>query len=280
MKTTLVTCSFNRSEQARWGIRSVLQQGFNGGVIPDEIIFIDDGSVDDTKATASWLESFAQLMSLPTKFRYIYLDHPEPRISCIPRNIGIKEATGDVIIFTESECLHVGNTIEQLLNKMNDPKVVPVATQVWTMGRNIQEKLTEDYFNRPASILSHPYAQLTDNANMNNTKAPNSDYAITGSNNCITGCLFAVRKEDLLAVGGFDEEFEGHGWDDWDLFERLGRYGKDLEYSNDIAVIHQWHRKDYPYNIYNAAEKNGAISAKRKGYVANKDKEWGKYEVL
>lgn len=265
MKTSIVTVTYNRLEQLQRGLTTVLNQS----VSPDEIIVIDDGSTDGTK------EHFPN-----PKFpvNYIYLEHPEPRISCIPRNIGIKQATGDVIIFTEPEALHVGNTIEQLLKKMEEhPDSVILASQVWTIGPRIQDKLTVEEFRHPARIINHQYAMLVE-GNMQNTKAPNSDFAITGESNCNAGVLFAVRRDWLLEAGGFDESFEGHGFDDFDLFNRLGHLGHPLLKCPDIAVIHQWHRKDYPYNIYDMAEKNGKISEqniKDGRYIANAGKEWG-----
>lgn len=277
MKISLVTATFNRSLQLKRGLMSILAQD---NLPPDmEIIVVDDGSVDDTKAVIDYLRSEADKKYPFLTIKYIYLHHPEHRISSIPRNVGIKQASGDIIIFTESECLHIGNTINQILQKMIDyPNNTPVATQIWSMGQNIYKKLDEESFKYPARILSHPYAQLTDSANMDNKKAPNADFAITGSINCVTGCFFACQKQWLEDIGGFDEEFEGHGWDDWDLFNRLAKYDKGIIHCDDIVVIHQWHEKNYPYNIYEAAEKNGARSAQRitQGeFVANKDKEWG-----
>lgn len=266
---SIVTCTYNRALQLHRGLNTLLSQD-----LPDtEIIIVDDGSRDKTKETVEVLQAASSV-----DIRYIYIDHPEPRISCIPRNIGWKAAKGDIIIFTEPEALHVGNTIEQLLNKMKEyPDNTILASQVWTMGQRIAEKLNEDTYAHPARILSHEYAQLT-SGNMGNTKAPDSDFAISGELNCNAGVLFATRKQWLEDVGGFDESFQGHGFDDFDLFNRLAIYGKGIMKDPEIAVIHQWHEKNYPYNIYDAAESNGKISEANihKGiYKVNADKELG-----
>lgn len=259
-------CTFNRALQLGRGLESILSQE----VLPDEIVIVDDGSTDDTNN-----------LLLPVKpvIKYVYLDHPEHRISSIPRNVGIKQSTGDLIFFTEPEVLHVGNTIKQLKEKFDEqPEYSHLASQVWTIQQKIYQKLTQDNFERPATILTHQYAQLTDNSNMQNTKAPDSDWAITGQLNCTAGCFFGVKREWLEEVGGFDESFEGHGWDDFDLFTRLAVYGKGIIKHDDIVVIHQWHEKNYPYNIYDMAEKNGKLSEeriKRGEYKANIGREWG-----
>lgn len=275
MKVSIVATTFNRSVQMRRGLVSILNQDN----LPEEleIVLVDDGSVDDTKEIVDTiLVPLAQEKQV--NFKYVYLDHPEHRISSIPRNVGIKNAEGEVIIFTESEMLHVGDTVAQILKKMEEePARTPVATQIWSMGRRIWEKISEEDYRYPSRIINHRYAMLVE-GNMQNTKAPDADFGITGSNNCFTGAYFAVRKQWLMDLGGFDETFEGHGWDDWDLLHRLNVYGKGVLYCNDIIVIHQWHEKNYPYNTIDAGKRNGTLSEAnlKKGLIiANKGKDWG-----
>lgn len=264
-----ITAVFNRSPQARYGLVSLARQNRP----PDEIVVVDDGSRDNLP------EVFADLQrGFPAiQWRYIYLDHPEHRISCIPRNVGIRQAQGDIIVFTEPEVLHCGETTRALEMALEKEPCVPVITQIWSMGPLVYRSLKEEELGNPAGLLQHQYAQLTTSPNMQNTRA-NADWAITGSLNCMAGCMFAVRKDDLLAVGGFDEEFTGHGFDDFDLYARLGLYGRPLHNINELAVIHQWHEKNYPYNIYEHAQKNGARSEARLHageYRANIGREWG-----
>lgn len=275
MKVSIITATFNRAQQMKSGLKTILSQDLPGET---ELIVVDDGSTDNTREMCADIAEIARTKHVG--FKYIYLDHPEPRISCIPHNVGAKEAKGDILIFTESECLHIGNTIQQLLDKVDD-KTVPLATQIWTMGERIWKQLfdVEEQFKPEymGFLLKHPYAMLTDAEHPNNTKAPDSDWGITGSLNCYAGCLFAVKKENFLAVGGYDESFEGFGWDDWDLLHRLELYGGRVEQCNDIIVIHQWHEKNYPYNIYDCAEKNGKISeanVKAGKYKVNDGEDW------
>ena len=259
-KISIITVTYNRSLQMYRGLRTILNQAINSQEY--EILVIDDGSTDDTKAKVEKLSNeFPQKNGPSFGIKYIYLNHPEPRISCIPRNVGIKQATGDIIIFTEPEALHIGNTIEQLLQKMKEyPENTILASQVWTIQEKIAKQLREDEYLHPEKILQHPYAQLTDTKNPYNIKAPDSDWAITGELHCNAGILFATRKQWLMDIGGFDESFEGHGNDDFDLFNRLAMIGHGIIKDPDIAVIHAWHEKNYPYNIYEMAEKNGKIS--------------------
>lgn len=271
MKKSLITITWNRCEQLRRGISTVINQEDT----VDEIIIVDDGSTDNTMAVSNQLKDKAKEKGI--ELIYIYLNHPEARISSIPKNIGFKQSTGDIIFFTESEMLHVTDTIKQASEVITEG-YTPLATQIWTMGQKIWEKLDEDYYTHPARILSHEYAQLTDNTNMDNRKAPDADWGITGSINCYAGCFLGCKRKWVEDIGGFDESMEGHGWEDWDFLHRLDKYGAPVRKCNDIIVIHQWHTKNYPYNTFDHAEKNGKISAdrlKEGKYIVNEGKEWG-----
>ena len=268
---SLVTATWNRSEQLKRGILTVINQTET----VNEIVVVDDGSTDDTKDVCEFLEKKAQEKEID--FIYVYLDHKEARISSIPKNIGFEHTKGDIVFFTESELLHVTDTIKQATDTIKQGKT-PLATQIWTMGDRIYKSLPDYFYSQPQLILGHEYAMLV-SGNMQNTKAPDSDWGITGSINCYAGCFWGVKRDWFIDIGGFDEEMEGHGFEDWDILHRLDLYGKPVEQRNDIIIIHQWHTKNYPYNIYNMAEKNGKISEdriKRGEYRANIGKQWGK----
>lgn len=278
MKTSVVTCVWNRAEQAKYGLSSLLNQSSP----PDQLIVVDDGSTDYfTEVIKDVLRPLADTKGV--ELTYIYLNHPEARISSFPRNIGLRKSRHPYVFFVEPEMLHVGDTMLQMKTKLEEkPRQVAMAGQIWTMGQRIWKEFHETqqhYMQKPELILTHPYAQLTDSSNMSNTKAPDSDFGITGQDNCFAGCFFGGKKSKFLKVRGFDESFKGFGWDDWDLIHRLGLLGIPHIMHNDIKVIHQWHAKNYPYNIYAYSDENGKISEERmkKGiWEVNSDNEsWG-----
>lgn len=291
MKVSIISTAWNRALQAKRGIITLINQE----VPPDQIILVDDGSVDKghTQEVGRHLGELCKAKGI--EFEYIYLNHPAARVSSVPRNIGLRHAKHEIVIFTEPEALHVGNTVKQMKERVEkDPMKIYVATQLWTMGQTIWNKLTEDEFLHPEKILLHPYAQLTDAQHTQNLKAPDSDWAITGSMNCFAGIMIGTLREHVIACRGFDEDFKNYGWDDWDMIKRVSlyldikktglkeyNYNANSENCNDIICIHQWHTKNYPYNIYESAEENGKKSAYRvevlKEYRANIDNDnWGR----
>ncbi len=144
MKTSVVIATYNRKNLLKRGLYTLLNQT----VLPDEIIVVDDGSSDGTKEFLRDVHDYTKMKDSLPDVRSIFLtDHPEPRISCIPRNVGIKQARGDVIIFTEPEALQVGDTILQLRNAMKEhPDNTILASQVWTTQEKITQIFTEEDF--------------------------------------------------------------------------------------------------------------------------------------
>ena len=63
----------------------------------------------------------------------------------------------------------------------------------------------------------------------------------------VKGCNLALWRSDFLAVNGFDEGFEGWGFEDNDLVVRLLRHGvrrKEGRYA--VPVLHLWHTSRPP----------------------------------
>jgi GT2 family glycosyltransferase len=54
----------------------------------------------------------------------------------------------------------------------------------------------------------------------------------------------SVRRDDLQAVGGFDEDFTGYGHEDLELGYRLQKAGVELHY-DARAINYHWHPVSY-----------------------------------
>lgn len=60
----------------------------------------------------------------------------------------------------------------------------------------------------------------------------------------LRGCNFAVSRAAFTAVNGFDEQFEGWGYEDSDLCIRLMNHGLVIRRGPAAAcVLHLWHRE-------------------------------------
>ncbi|MGQ0802732.1 MAG: glycosyltransferase family 2 protein [Actinomycetota bacterium] len=85
---SVVICTYNRASLVSRAIDSVLDQSFRAF----ELIVVDDGSVDDTKAVVSAIDD--------DRVRYVYRDNGGLSAA---RNTGVEQATGGSIVFLDDD---------------------------------------------------------------------------------------------------------------------------------------------------------------------------------
>lgn len=168
---------------------------------PDEIIVVDDGSVD---ATAAVVASAAD--SKPGgNVRLVRQPHLGPGAT---RNRGIREASGDWIAFLDGDDIWLPAKIERLRDTIaNRPGATMVAHDEYEVPLRGKEfhKALHCRYDAAKPLLPQLYR----------------------------GCFFstsciAVRKAELLRVGGFDEDLGSS--QDYDLWLKLAR-------QNDVVFI-------------------------------------------
>lgn len=105
MKFSIITISYNRASLIVETIESVLEQTYQNF----EMIIVDDGSTDNTEEIiANYIEQNNQ------KIRYIKSNRiGKPSVL---RNIGIKEATGDIISILDSDDIWLPKKLQEVYN--------------------------------------------------------------------------------------------------------------------------------------------------------------------
>lgn len=280
MKTTLLITTFNRGHLLRNSLERLTTI-----TIPDEVLIIDDGGSDNTERV---IEDFKS--KLPIK--YIYNHNPEWSICSMARNIGVKNAIGDIIITSEPELIFVTDIIKQMLEEREQyPNQVISAgviyhAQINTPGHPalvtnpkeaLKDSIVEDYEIQPRSYRTDGFV-----------KTINHQATFTA----------LYEKKWIMEIGGWDEAFPGAwGFDDIELCTRLRINGINQHICPEMEVIHQWHQHLPPHIQGPAANANDLyfqskrldlveqdiIEQKRLGtykgpdirLIANKDKEWG-----
>lgn len=171
-----------------------------------EIVLVDDGSTD---GTLEWLQTQKSEFS---HVRIFQQDHQGPAVA---RNLGVKEAQGDIIIFIDSD-LVVTETF------------LAAHAKALLQGR---EKLGSDCF--------FTYGAVVNTCNFEN---PTSEpYKLTDYSAAFfaTGNV-AIPKYWLEKSGLFDTEFQLYGWEDLELGVRLKKLGLKLIKCPE-AVGYHWH---------------------------------------
>ncbi|MEX2558086.1 MAG: glycosyltransferase [Actinomycetota bacterium] len=165
-----------------------------------EVIFVDDGSRDETLEV---LGGLARRSPLSIEI----LGDGRNRRQAAARNIGWGRARAPVVAFTDDDCVPTPAWLERGLEALgSEPRIV--------VGRTIPDPAQqhlEGPFSRTITVQDATYFET---------------------------CNIFYRRSDLEAAGGFDEAFSRHGGEDTDLGWRIRRRGVEPVFSPEALVHH------------------------------------------
>jgi len=208
-RASLVVITYNWPDALGRVLDSVAQQSR----LPDEVIVTDDGSADDTRALVARIGR-----DFPTRIAHVWQDDTGFR-AARARNRGIAASHGDYVILIDGDMiLHrdfVSDHLDFALHghSLQGSRLNASAAETKRLldgGRARFSPLMPGPF-PPHRAIRWPW--------LARVKARSS------SGGRIFSCNMSVWREDLLAVNGFDERFEGYGGEDQELAKRLRHAG-------------------------------------------------------
>jgi hypothetical protein len=271
---SLIISTFNRTEQLR---KSLLR--FQFLTLPDEVVIVDDGTHNQHEVP----DMLENLNFLKGRIKYIRHANPEWDSCSIPKNIGLKNSSGDILIYSEPENIFCGDIVEMA-------KTLPEKKfffQDWVyFGKNTSPPFPEDRLNEPLKYID----EYGWNEWISGTVDVHGGQPTYTKAVMVSPWYLVIRKKDLIGIGGWDEMMSrkdgagGWGFDDVDLITRLRESGI-MATTIPLPVIHQWHDRP-PQAIQDQWKPNEDIMKSKQdeeGYkkeflVANKNKSWGQYD--
>ena len=175
-----------------------------------EVIVIDDSSRDKTPQVAR---------SYPCKL----ITLPENHGPAYCRNIGVKNARGEILVFTDSDCRVDPDWLENIYENfsLNDIEAI--------MGRLVL---------MPSSLLGDSISALGFPAG--GTIGFDRIWKVdqNGFTDSLSTCNCAVKKNVFQTVGGFDESFPFPGGEDTLFAFNLRKRDYRIKYCPDVLVHH------------------------------------------
>ena len=166
-----------------------------------EIIVVNDGSTDNTSKIAEQFDVKA-----------IYQTNRGPAAA---RNKGVGEARGDIILFTDSDCIPDRGWIQEMTLPFENPEVVGVKGAYKTHQTRLAARFSQAEFEDRYDLL-----QQQTSIDMIDTYSA------------------AFRKDIFQKTGGFDERFPVANNEDTDFSYRLATAGHKLVFNRDAFVYH------------------------------------------
>ena len=237
---SVVVSTYNRPDALKACLDSLLYQTDSNF----EIIVADDGSTNDT---ASLVNSYINDKNINTKIRHVYQPDQGFRLSRI-RNLAIIDSQGEYLIFIDGDCIALPEFVFRH-RQLATPQYFVAGNRVL-----INQHFTEEILKRNIRLYTKNFLyflrlRLTNKINrlvsFIHLPLERLRYLQPYKWNKAVGCNTAFWKKDLLAVNGYDESFQGWGYEDSDLVIRLIHSGiKRKEGRFAVPVLHLWHKQN------------------------------------
>ncbi|HIE14850.1 TPA: glycosyltransferase [Candidatus Bathyarchaeota archaeon] len=210
-KVSIVVPVYNAERTIEKCLESLIKQSF-----PDyEIIIVDNGSNDGSFAL---IEEF--IKAHPKK--KIRLIKEEKKGPSNARNRGIKDSSGDIVAFTDSDCVTDRKWLEDIIKAFDNEEIGAVAGNI------------RGY--KPSNLIEK-FLSIFTLRGLKETQVVKAFSLIKGG---FPTANLVVRRDVLVEIGGFNEEMEIYG-EDYDLCARIYMEGYRIKYI-DSAVIYHIHR--------------------------------------
>lgn len=237
MKITVIVTVYNRLSYLRNMITCLNLQTKK----PYELIIADDGSHESVE------ELLKEFQNLEYKVKHVYQDDKGFRLAA-SRNNGARQAEGDYFIFMDQDIIFDETLIEQVEKQAKKSTFLKMrAIYVDEKTKELIEKRIEKKEKYQKILLEASKKQILEDKN-----AYKKDrlywilYKLGLRKRAakIVGLGFGLYKEDYYKVNGFDENYEGWGYEDDDFGNRLtfsGIYGVPLK--TKYPMIHMYHKE-------------------------------------
>lgn len=231
MKTSVIISTYNNPS----ALGRVLGGLLNQETLPDEVIIADDGSGAETSDV---VESVRQ--SAPFSVFHVWQEDIGFRLAKI-RNEAIKKAAGRYLIFLDGDCIPDFRFV-------SDHKRLS-ENGCFFQGKRIfvKKDISED-FGAPQANSKTSLVGLALRGSLSNChhiiRLPAfpsyKNRELRGTKTCNMG----IFLKDILAVNGFNEDFEGWGREDAEMAARLYSFGLKRKLHPFMAIcFHIWHRE-------------------------------------
>jgi lipopolysaccharide/colanic/teichoic acid biosynthesis glycosyltransferase/GT2 family glycosyltransferase len=205
---TVVVPAYNAAETIGPCLGALLAQSLPRSAY--EIIVVDDGSSDGTRAIAT--RSGVRLLSQPNQG------------PAAARNAGILQARGEIILFTDADCAPTPTWIDEMVKPFVDPEVVGVRGTYLSAQRELVARFVQmEYEDR--------YDRMRERERIDFIDTYSAGY----------------RRDVLLANGGFDVSFPMASVEDQELSFRLARKGYKMVFAPGAQVYHLHDRSCWEY---------------------------------
>lgn len=225
MTVSLLVTTYNWPQALQYCLESVLRQSR----LPDEILIADDGSQTPTREVVSRFEQLS-----PVPIRHIWHEDRGFRVAAI-RNKAIAASSCDYIVQIDGDLILEPHFIEDHIRFAKEGCYLSGSRGI------VSESLTRRILGGEPVELSARTAGVGCRMNARRIPILSHLYRLLVRNRPPRSCNMSLWRKDLLAVNGYDEAFEGWGYEDTELGARLKNSGVIQRVMKFRAIVFHLH---------------------------------------
>lgn len=207
MKFSVIIPAYNAEHNIGKLLDSIKRQSFG----EFETIVVDDCSTDDTRLIAE-------------KYPCTVIKSGKNSGPACCRNLGARHAQGDILVFTDSDCVLHKRWMENIRNRFNPGETDAIMGRVMLGPSN--------YIGNSISALGFPAGGAI---GFEKIWRVGPD----GYTHSLSTCNCAIRKSVFNHIGGFDETFPYAGGEDSFFAYQMCAMGYKIKYCPDILIYHE-----------------------------------------
>ncbi len=205
-KISVITCFYNAEKTLKEFLKGISNQTFRDF----ELILVDNGSTDNS---IKMIKDFVEKSDLDVKLVYESLRGPS-----FARNKGLDYAKGEIIAFTDADCVPHPDWLKEILNALQNVDAVAGKIRGFRAQNLIQKFLNLFFLTTPDKDKLF-------------YKPKKFEGGFPTSN-------FSVKKSVFERIGKFDVSFAKNFGDDFDFVFRFYKAGYKLRYTTKALVYH------------------------------------------
>lgn len=182
-----------------------------------EVIVVDDCSSDETQ------DYFKNHSTDYTNISYIR-NNPNKGLAS-SRNVGIRAAKGDILVFLDNDLLVNFNFLEEHLKHHKAEKNIALVSDITYQP----EDLEKTNFGRYIQSRAIGYRSAKNMRNIDTNNLPGNFFAGGGS---------SCKRDDAFKIGLFDENLKKYGSEDELFGHRLKKENVRIKYCKEAKIIH------------------------------------------
>jgi len=221
VKTSIIITSYNNSHNLEQCLNSLINQDYDRNLIDLEIIIVDSGSTDNSVEILNRYKDKIRIILKP-----FHLSRLSPAVA---RNIGVQNSKGDILIFSDSDCIFPPNWVKDMSASFRDHQIdCVIGNREPDIGKG-----WGTFIRRYDFILYSNKFQISKPILINKKSLQKGVPFVP-----LSGNNFAIKKEVLNKLGGMKTVFKRPAGEDIMLEIDLIKNGYNILFNPQDKVVH------------------------------------------